>query len=109
MNSFVDSDGQLWEVWTVPEGFLGTFEFHGVDPTEPARSAGFRGFWLDELCYRSQCYRPPPLDPQNRYRLFSILHKRHELLTVPEHNLEAARNKGFRGFGRHALGNRPRP
>ena len=24
MNSFVDSDGQLWEVWTVPEGFLGS-------------------------------------------------------------------------------------
>ena len=22
-NSFVDADGQLWEVWTVPEGFLG--------------------------------------------------------------------------------------
>ena len=23
MNSFEDSEGQLWEVWTVPEGFLG--------------------------------------------------------------------------------------
>jgi len=23
MNSFEDREGQLWEVWTVPEGFLG--------------------------------------------------------------------------------------
>jgi hypothetical protein len=23
MNSFEDSEGQLWEVWTVPEGFRG--------------------------------------------------------------------------------------
>jgi hypothetical protein len=22
-NSFADSEGQLWQVWTVPEGFLG--------------------------------------------------------------------------------------
>jgi len=23
INSFVDSEGQLWQVWIVPEGFLG--------------------------------------------------------------------------------------
>jgi hypothetical protein len=23
MNSFEDSEGQLWQVWIVPEGFLG--------------------------------------------------------------------------------------
>jgi len=32
-NSFEDSEGQLWQAWTVPEGFLGSFlSYRHADP-----------------------------------------------------------------------------
>ena len=60
-NSFVDADGQLWEVWTVPEGFLGFLNSTEEIPANqlPARhlefseASAFVHFGLDPA------HRPP--------------------------------------------------
>src|SRR5262245_53952131 len=53
-----DNDGQLWEVWTVPERFLG---FSNSTELIPANQLAVR--------VSKPLYRPPALDPQDRYRL----------------------------------------